>query len=129
MSAFICKVNQFQGSAARPATTDKNGFAPVILVARNGNLPEKARVISGTVAHRAGLEVGKIYAIDVTMDHVDDQYGEQYTYNVVGEISTIEALTNKFELGVVQKNTAPAATKEPIKVMANDDDDEDEKPF
>lgn len=104
---FVVKVNRFSGSTNRPAVADKNGFAPVILVSYNGTLPEKARVISGTVAHRAGLETGKNYAIKVTMSHLDDQYGEQYQYDVVGEITVLEVATKlrEFGQGVVQRNS------------------------
>lgn len=107
---FVCKVNQFNGSKDRPATTDINGFAPVILVSHNGVLPTNARVISGTVAQRAGLVVGNNYAITVTMTHIDDQYGEQYQYDVIGEVSTMEVVTSKFEQGVVQRLNSTSAS-------------------
>lgn len=125
---FVVKVNQFQGRADRPATSDKNGFAPVILTAYNGIVPEKARVISGTVAHRAGLTVGKNYAVKITLARMDSQYGEQYQYDVVGELTTVETVTklHEFGQGVVQRavsndttNTVNAATP----VIAGDKDD------
>lgn len=100
---YIVKVNSFQGSANRPAVADKNGFAPVLLSAHNGTLPEKGRVISGTVAQRAGMQVGHNYAVKVTLVGIDDQYGEQYQYEVIGELSTMEVITGTFKPGVVQR--------------------------
>ena len=105
---FVVKVNEFQGSTARPATSDKNGQFPVILNAHNGTLPANARVLSGTVAQRAGLEIGKNYAVKVILTGVDttpqkgfpNGYGEQYRYEVAGEVSTIEIITKLKEFGI-----------------------------
>lgn len=111
---FVVKVNQFSGSTNRPATADKNGFAPVLLSAHNGTLPSNARVISGTVANRAGMEVGKNYAVKVTLTGIDNQYGEQYQYEVVGELTTMEVITKlkEFGQGVVQKVVTTATVEE-----------------
>lgn len=102
---FVVKVNQFNGSAARPATTDKNGLAPVVLTSYNGTLPANARVLSGTVAQRAGMYEGHNYAVRLVLTGVDRQYGEQYRYEVVGEVSTVEVITKlkEFGTGIVQR--------------------------
>lgn len=128
---FVVKVNQFQGSADRPATTDKNGFAPVILSSHNGTLPERSRVISGTVAQRAGLQVGKNYAVKVTETHVDPVYGPQYQIDVVGEVTTLELITNVFKPGVVQKTTTDDKKANAAKIAAgvDEDDEDDDKNF
>ena len=116
---FVVKVNQFNGSAARPATTDKNGLAPVVLTSYNGTLPANARVISGTVAQRAGMFEGFNYAVKLVLTGVDPNYGEQYRYDVVGEVSTLEVVTKlkEFGQGIVQResegipaNTEPKVT-------------------
>jgi hypothetical protein len=116
---YVVKVNQFSGSANRPATADKNGFAPILLSAHNGTLPTNARVISGTVAHRAGLEVGKNYAVKVTLTGVDAEYGDQFQYEVVGELTTMEVITKlkEFGQGVVQR-AAGVGTPTPESVPA-----------
>lgn len=108
---FVVKVNEFQGSAARPATSDKNGQFPVILNAHNGTLPANARVLSGTVAGRAGLEIGKNYAVKVILTGVDPNYGEQYRYEVAGEVSTIDVITKlkEFGIGAVQSEVETGA--------------------
>jgi hypothetical protein len=108
---FVVKVNEFKGSAVNPATCDKNGQFPVILSAHNGTLPSNARVISGTVADRAGLEIGKNYAVKVVLTGVDPIYGEQYRYEVAGEVSTIDVVTKlkDFGIGVVQNEVAANA--------------------
>ena len=105
---FVVKVNQFNGSAARPATTDKNGLAPVVLTSYNGTLPANARVLSGTVAQRAGMYEGHNYAVRLVLTGVDRQYGEQYRYEVVGEVSTVEVVTKlkEFGTGIVQRETS-----------------------
>lgn len=122
---FIVKVNSFQGSANRPAVADKNGFAPVLLSAHNGNLPTNGRVISGTVAQRSGLEVGKNYAVKVTLTKIDEQYGEQYQYEVIGELSTMEVLTGTFKPGVVQRAEGVTGKTGDKKVAAGADEGKD----
>lgn len=122
---YIIKVNQFQGSVNRPAVADKNGFAPVILSAHNGTLPEKARVISGTVAQRAGMQVGHNYAVKVSLVKIDDQYGEQYQYEVIGELSTMEVITGNFKPGVVQNAVTKVSTPATVNAGAQEDDDKD----
>ncbi len=101
---FVLKVNAFQGSNARPATADKNGLMPVFLESLNGEIPERARVISGTVAERAGFQVGKVYLTKVTFTGTDAQYGDRYAHSTVGEIAVLDIALNlaKFPRGIVQ---------------------------
>jgi len=104
---FVVKVSQFNGSVARPAKTDKNGLAPVVLTSYNGTLPANARVLSGTVAQRAGMFEGFNYAVKVVQTGVDPTYGEQYRYDVVGEVSTLDVVTKlkEFGQGIVQRES------------------------
>lgn len=112
---FVVKVNQFNGSAARPATADKNGLAPVVLTSYNGTLPANARVISGTVAQRAGMFEGFNYAVKLVLTGIDKQYGEQYRYEVVGEVSTLDVVTKlkEFGQGIVQRETSDVVNADP----------------
>lgn len=58
---------------------DSNGKAPVILTAIAGKLPNR-NIISGTVAEAAGLEPGNTYAIQVTEQAYDPQYGRRFNF-------------------------------------------------
>lgn len=95
---FTVSVAQFNGSVVKPAKPDTNQLMPVVLPSIDGNqLPENARVISGTVAQRSGLEVGKSYQISVTnagpgKPYIDKETGEekvgtQYNYQVLHTLS------------------------------------------
>ena len=118
---FVVKVNQFQGSLDNPARPDKNGQMPVILTSYNGQLPNNARVISGTVAQRNGWEVGQNYVVSLTLGGVDKQFGEQYQYSTVGLVTPLEIATkiNEFGRGVVQfaegvKSESRVPSHEPV---------------
>jgi hypothetical protein len=81
---FICKVNEFgQGNP------DKNGKMPVYLECKNGELPVRARVLSGTIAENLGLKVDSIYALDVTYTG-DGDYGPQYRHKIFAAVNIVE---------------------------------------
>lgn len=81
---FICKVNSF--STGNP---DKNDKMPVYLECKNGSLPERARVLNGTIAERLNIAVDKIYAFEVTYTG-DGDYGPQYRHTILSPVSIVE---------------------------------------
>lgn len=123
---FVVKVNRFNGSASRPAVADKNGMEPIILTSYNGTLPNNARVLSGTVAANNGFQVGKNYMVTLTRTGTDSQYGDQFRYDVVGELSPVEIAQNLTTLGrgVVQSehSTTNAVSKVPVNAGIDDED-------
>ena len=124
---FVVKVNRFNGSANRPAVADKNGMEPIILTSYNGILPNNAKVLSGTVAANNGMQVGKNYMVTLTRTGTDSQYGDQYRYDVVGELSPVEIAQNIQTLGkgVIQSevaNATPTAAKVPVSAGIDEDE-------
>ena len=100
----------------RPATADKNGNMPVYFeIFNKGTLPERARVISGTVAERAGLEVGKVYLLKVEKTGHDEKYGDQFRHSVAGEVDAVKLAISirEFPAGYVVDNI-PATTPETV---------------
>lgn len=93
---FTVSVSQFNGSNDRPAKEDKNGLMPVVITSLDGSeLPTRARVLSGTVAQRAGLEPGKSYMVNVVKtgestyfdSEGTEQTGENYSINPLRELT------------------------------------------
>lgn len=72
---IVVAVTPFSGSDS----TDKNGEMPVMLQCIAGRMPNR-NVLSGTVARRAGFEVGKTYLVNVRQQGTDKEYGEDYTF-------------------------------------------------
>ena len=116
---FVVKVNRFNGSANRPAVADRNGMEPIILTSYNGILPNNAKVLSGTVAANNGMQVGKNYMVTLTRTGTDSQYGDQYRYDVVGELSPVEIAQNIQTLGkgVIQSEVATTTSSTTSKVL------------
>jgi len=77
---------------------DKNGKAPVILNVLAGQCPNRT-VISGTVAEREGLEVGKSYLIQVRETKTDTKHGRQFVFSKAGELSPMDILSAVTQLG------------------------------
>lgn len=87
---FVASVKNFNGSTERPAEEDKNGEMPVILDVVAGKCPNK-RVLSGTVALRAGMEAGKAYLMKC--EEIDrDEYGRQFRFSTIKELGFSELL-------------------------------------
>lgn len=120
---FVIKVVEFNGPNAK---ADKNGNTPVYLESLNGTLPERARVLAGTIAKQRGFEVGNIYSVIVT-DMGQGDYGTIYQHKNIGQISTIEYMTNvnKFPAGQVQiERKASATSKSEVPALAEVGDDD-----
>jgi len=96
-SKFVATVNTFSGSTERPAKQDRNGKDPIILSVISGKAPNRT-VLSGTVAERAGLEVGKTYLIQVRETEANE-YGRQFRFEKIGEPSMLDVLDMEDRLG------------------------------
>lgn len=107
---FIVSVSLMNGPKA---TIDKNGLSPVYLNCLNGQLPERARVLSGTVALNSGLEPGKSYLIQVEHTGVSE-FGETYRHTTIMGISNpldmIRAVNETRGLAKVVENIQAAKT-------------------
>ena len=79
----IVAVSKFQGENAG---TDVNGLMPVYLNPICGNIPDR-NVLSGTVARNSGFEEGKSYLAKWTRLEDDAEYGVQYGWTKVNEIT------------------------------------------
>lgn len=82
---ILVTVTPFSGTTS----TDKNGKFPVMLQCLAGVMPNR-NVLSGTVAERAGFEVGKTYLANVRELGVDQVFGPAYTFIKVMECKSAE---------------------------------------
>ena len=83
-SLCIVSVNTFSKGNA-----DKNGLLPVILNVVAGKSPNRT-VLSGTVAEMNGFETGKTYLASVREVEADDEYGRQFVWAKLKEVSAVE---------------------------------------
>ena len=89
----VVRVNNFTGKDG-VISQDKNGKNPVYLTYISGSqLPEKARVLSGTIAENLGLEVGKSYIVNTEAGEVHPDYGQQYSHTVVAEMQASDLIS------------------------------------
>lgn len=100
-SLFVGTVRQFNGSTEEPATPDKNGKMPVIINVVAGRAPN-TRVLSGTVAERAGMQVGKSYLVNSTEGEPDEEYGRRFTFDATKELDAMEIINAVDKLGTAQ---------------------------
>ena len=111
-SNAVVLVQSFQGKKDTPAKPDKNGKMPVILVAVAGQVPSIGSVLSGTVAERAGLVVGKTHVVTFSEREADATYGRRINVANLGEVGPLEAVKAAKDLGaaeVVQLSSEIAA--------------------
>lgn len=80
---IVVSVTPFSGSTS----TDKNNKSTVMLQCIAGKMPNR-NVLSGTVAERAGFEVGKTYLAQVREVGFDKDYGPDFNYIMVKELVT-----------------------------------------
>lgn len=90
---IIAGVNNFTSGK-----TDKNGKSPVVLNVVAGTFPNR-NVLSGTVAESLGIQVGKSYIFSVREVEESAEYGRQFVYTVVSEISGLDLIKASKELG------------------------------
>ena len=97
-AVFVATIKAFNGSNIRPSEEDKNQLSPIILDVVAGSCPNK-RVLSGTVAKRAGMIEGNTYLckyeeIDAT------EFGRQFRLSTVMQLNAIEILEAINSLGM-----------------------------
>lgn len=78
---IVVAVTPFSGTS----TPDKNGEFPVMLQCVAGKMPNR-NVMSGTVAKRAGIEVGKTYLMQVREQGFDKVFGTDFSFIKVKEL-------------------------------------------
>ena len=83
LNLAIVVASTFQGENAKP---DLNGLDPVYLTPIAGKCPNR-NVLAGTVAKNSKLEAGKTYMVKWTRTEDDPEYGAQYNWTNLGEIS------------------------------------------
>lgn len=99
---------------------DKNGKLSVILTPIAGNLPSN-RVLSGTIAERLKLEVGKLAFVQFTESEANE-YGRQFTFQNFGTPSMLEIVGLKKELGApnVISVTTTAEAEDAFKTIVDE---------
>lgn len=81
------------------AIADKNGIANVFLTPVAGKLPNQAMVVAGTVAEKAGLNIGSTLLVMITEKAPDETYGRQFGHTVLGPVAPTDILGLRKELG------------------------------
>lgn len=76
---------------------DKNGKQSILLNVQAGKSVNRT-VVSGTVAEQKGFEIGKFYYVEIREKEAND-FGRQFNINKLAEISFMDALKAKAELG------------------------------
>lgn len=95
---------------------DKNGKDPVILNVLAGKAPNRT-VLSGTVAENAGFKVGNSYLAQCRETEMDEQYGRQFIWNSIKELSVMDILESKKNLGaatIFDAAEAPAEVQQAV---------------
>lgn len=95
-SIAIIKVSEFRGANAR---ADKNGLAPMFLSPLAGKIPNRAMILSGTMAQRDGIFENDTIMVQFTETEADAKYGRQFTVTNLGIVTRLEYITLKKELG------------------------------
>jgi hypothetical protein len=72
---------------------DKNGLSSVYLTSIHGApIPERARVMSGTLAERSGLQLHHSYLMKID-ESGTNEYGTNYSYLVLNELSVQDIIS------------------------------------
>ena len=111
-SLVLATVSTFNGNV------DKNGKTPIILNILAGKCPNR-NVLSGTIAERMNLKVGKSYLFQVR--EIDsNEFGRQFVYTVAGEATIMDILTGSTTLGqpeIFSVDTSKQSTPETPKTI------------
>jgi hypothetical protein len=92
---IVAAVTNFSGTT----TPDKNGAVPVMLQCIAGTMPNR-NVLSGTVAQRAGFDVGRTYLVNVRETGYDEVFGPDFTFVKIMELkSGLDIVQASKELG------------------------------
>lgn len=68
-----------------PAKSDVNGHLPIQLSVIAGRCPNRALVISGTVAKNLGIESGNTYVLQATYAGTSEKYGDNFNIQKLGQ--------------------------------------------
>lgn len=104
---FIAK---FSPTTGAPFNADKNGNMPMIGDVQAGTAT--GTLMNGTMFQREGLQPNKLYACE---NEIDPEYPTNVRVKVVAEVSVIEYLALKAQLGAPKVTigaTAPATIAE-----------------
>lgn len=91
---IVVTVTPYSGTT----TPDKNGLMPVMLQCIAGKMPNR-NVLAGTVAERAGFEVGKTYLVQVREQGEDKVFGKAYSFVKVSELDGLQAVDAAKKIG------------------------------
>lgn len=92
---IVVAVTSYSGTDSN----DKNGNSPVMLQLIAGKMPNR-NVLSGTLAIRAGIEIGKTYLMNVREQGTDKQFGLDYTFTKIQELTSgLDIIRASKELG------------------------------
>lgn len=92
---IVVSVTNFSGTT----TPDKNGKSSVMLQCIAGKMPNR-NVLSGTVAERAGFEVGKTYLVQCRERGYDQVFGTDFTFVKIQELTSgLDIIKATKELG------------------------------
>lgn len=78
-------------------STDKNGEEPIMVQCMAGIMPNR-NVLSGTLAKRAGFEIGKTYLINVREVGFDKEFGRDFNFIKVKEITEATEIIRALKL-------------------------------
>lgn len=73
------------------AKLDKNGKSPVFLNVISGKAPNR-NILAGTIAENEGIEIGKTYLFQVSEKETSEEFGRQFVWNKISEMSGLEVL-------------------------------------
>lgn len=82
---IVVSVTPFSGTS----TPDKNNKFPVMLQCIAGKMPNR-NVLSGTVAERTGIEIGRTYLMQVREVGTDKLFGQDFNFVKIRELMTGE---------------------------------------
>ena len=107
----VVAISNFQG---KDAQADINGMNPIYLTPIAGRCPNR-NVLSGTIAKSAGLEEGKSYLAKWTKLEDDPEYGVQYGWTKVQEITNpLDVINAEEKLGPGLIFNADSASQEAV---------------
>lgn len=118
---FIGTVTPFSGALGN----DKNGEEPIMIQVVAGVCVNRT-VLSGTLAKRAGFEIGHTYLIQCRENGFDVTFGKDFTFIKVKELETgkdiIEASSNLGEAKIITverpEGFEEAYTRKSVKVIS-----------
>jgi len=86
----VIRVNEFRPNGQ--PKLDKHDKESVYLEPIWGQFPEHRNVVSGTIAERQGLKVGKLYQIMAIEKEEHPQFGRQFEFKMIREIDSLELI-------------------------------------